>query len=228
MSLHRSTAYVKAISDRFTGTGPGRYPKYDPITSQFRFIVRLAHACHLSGTEYDLTWKLAEGRMAVSITAIGHVPDARPIPKPPKPRPIAPWKPAIWDGEYRLDAYHDATLKRLMPGFVIAHSCGLSLVHPSESGELGVGVYGADEDIRANWLLTHSQSGRGFGLGLSFKRAVAALELAASFGIDWTQPVEALQGPEFRRAGYTVLSSFGSGWDKSRAIEQLRELEVAA
>jgi hypothetical protein len=223
MNSHRSTAYVKPLDKRRRN-----WRRDEEISSQFRFIVRLAYACHNAHTEYDLNWQMMDGRMAVTITAIGRIPDAKPLPRVPKPKPIAPWKPAIWDGEYRLDAYHDSSLKRWAPGFVIAHSSGLALVHPSDSGELGVGTCGGDEDIRQNWLLTHTQSGKGFGVRLSFKRAVAALELAASFQVDWKQDVEALQGAEFRRAGYSVLSNFAKGFEKSRAIDRLEELERAA
>jgi hypothetical protein len=74
---------------------------------------------------------------------------------------------SVFDAVYRLDAYHDANLKRRCPGFVIEHSCGLSLVHPSDSDELG----GDDSDIRQNWRITHTGSGLGFGLTLNFKRA---------------------------------------------------------
>ena len=55
---HRSTAYVKGIADR------GRAWKPDPITPQFRFIVRMAYACHERGIPYDLEWgKHADGSM---------------------------------------------------------------------------------------------------------------------------------------------------------------------
>jgi hypothetical protein len=63
----------------------------------------------------------------------------------------------IWDGEYRLDAYQDATRNRKSPGFVIEHPCGLSLVHRSESGELGVTEHSENEDIRQNASLTSSR-----------------------------------------------------------------------
>ena len=131
--------------------------------------------------------------MRATITATGKIPTPKPLPKPPKPKPVSEWKPAIWDAAYRLDAYHDANLERMRPGFVIEHSCGLSLVHPSESGELGVTEHGADEDIRQNWLVTHTASGLGFGLTLNFKRAADALLLAASFPVDWTQDADVLK-----------------------------------
>ncbi len=99
--------------------------------------------------------------MLATITATGPIPTPTPLPKPPKLKLVPDWKPAIWDAEYRLEAFYDAALKRRRPGFVIAHSCGLSLVHPSDSGE----ELGADgEDIRQNWLITHAASGLGFGL----------------------------------------------------------------
>ncbi len=132
-----------------------------------------------SNVPYDVAWAVEDRRMRATITATGKIPTPKPLPKPPKLKSVSDWKPAIWDAEYRLDAYHDGTLNRMRPGFVIAHSCGLSLVHPSESGELGVTEHGADEDIRQKWFVTHTASGRGFGLTLNFKRAADALLLAA-------------------------------------------------
>jgi hypothetical protein len=223
VTSHRSTAYVKSIGDR------GRAWKPDPITNQFRFIVRMAYACHERNVPYDLTWNQANGVMGATITATGNVPVPKPLPKPPKLKIVSDWKPAIWDAVYRLDAYHDGTLNRMRPGFVIAHSCGLSLVHPSESGELGVTENGADEDIRQGWLVTHTATGKGFGLTLSFKRATDALLLAATFAVDWAQDVATLaSNPEFRRAGYSVQAVFSSGFEKDSAKRRLAELERAA
>jgi hypothetical protein len=142
---------------------------------------------------------------------------------------VSEWKPAIWDAVYRLDAYHDGNVNRMRPGFVIAHSCGLSLVHPSESGELGVTENGSAEDIRQGWLVTHTASGKGFGLTLSFKRATDALLLAATFAVDWTEDVATLgTNPEFRRAGYSVQAAFSSGFEKDSVERRLAELERAA
>jgi hypothetical protein len=166
--------------------------------------------------------------MHATITAAGEIPTPKPLPKPPKLKLVSAWKPAIWDAEYRLEAYHDANLKRMRPGFVIAHSCGLSLVHPSDSGELGVTEHGADEDIRQHWLVTHSASGLGFGLTLNFKRATDALLMAASFPV-WAQDVELLKpNAEFRRAGNTVIAAYGTSGDKDTAKRKLAELERAA
>ena len=223
MTSHRSSAYVKAIGDR------GRAWKPDPITSQFRFIVRMAYACHTANVPYDLTWDRHASAMRATITATGNIPMPKPLPKAPKLKIVSDWKPAIWDAVYRLDAYHDGTLNRMRPGFVIAHSCGLSLVHPSESGELGVTEHGADEDIRQGWLVTHTASGKGFGLTLSFKRATDALLLAASFAVDWTQDVATLNAnPEFRRAGNSVVAAYGSGFDRDAAKRRVAESERAA
>src|ERR1700719_4091367 len=133
---HRSTAYVNAITER------GRTWKPDPITTQFRFIVRMAYACHERQVPYDLVWCVQDRRMRATITATGAIPTPKPLPKPPKVKVVSDWKPAIWDAEYRLDAYHDRNRNRKCPGFVIGHYCGLSLVHRSESGELGVTEYG--------------------------------------------------------------------------------------
>lgn len=219
MIRHRSTAFVKPIGNR------GKAWKPDPITSQFRFILRVALACHERNVPYDLTWGRHEWLMRVTITATGSIP----VPKPPRLKPLSDWKPTICDAMYRLDAYHDASLKRMRPGFVIEHSSGLSLVHPSESGELGVSEHGGDEDIRQNWFIIHRASGRGFGLTLSFKRAIDALLLAASFGVDWTQNADVIKtGVDFRRVGNTVLATFGSGFEKDTAKRRLGEMEGVA
>jgi hypothetical protein len=223
MTTHRSTAYVKSSQARH------HWRKPEPITNQFRFIVRMAYACHEHQVPYDLTWNLADSVMRATITAAGNIPMPKPLPKAPKLRIVANWKPAIWDAVYRLEAYHDGTLNRMRPGFVIEHSCGLSLVHPCESGELGVTEHGGDEDIRQRWFVTHTASGKGFGLTLSFKRATDALLLAASFAVDWTQDADALKGnPEFRRAGYSVQAAFSAGYEKDSAKRRLAELERAA
>jgi hypothetical protein len=223
MIRHRSTAYVKPIGDR------GKVWKPEPITSQFRFIVRMAYACHTANVPYDLTWERHESVMHGTITATGNIPLPKPLPKPPRLKPVSDWKPSIWDAVYRLEAYHDAALNRMRPGFVIEHSSGLSLVHPSESGELGVTEHGGNEDIRQGWLITHTASGKGFGLTLSFKRATDALLLAATFGVDWRQDVPTLAtNPQFRLAGNTVVATFGSGSDKDSAKRRLADLERAA
>jgi hypothetical protein len=167
--------------------------------------------------------------MHATITATGAIPTPKALPKPPKVKLVPDWKPSIWDGEYRLDAYQDASRNRKCPGFVIQHSCGLSLVHRSESGELGVTEHGDNEDIRQNWLLTHTSSGLGFGLSLNFKRATSALLLVASFAVDWKQDANTLKGnPEFRWASYSVQAAYGSAYQKDAAKWRLIDMEHPA
>jgi hypothetical protein len=62
---HRSKAFVKPIDQR------GRAWKPDPITNQFRFVIRMAYACHENGVPYVLTWGLADGLMSAAISASG-------------------------------------------------------------------------------------------------------------------------------------------------------------
>jgi hypothetical protein len=217
--VHRSTAYIKPINER------GRTWKPDPISNQFRFVIRMAYACHERHVPYVLTWNHADGVMSATILATGNIPTPKPLPKAPKLKIVGDWKPAIWEAVYRLDAYHDANQKRRCPGFVIEHSCGLSLVHPSESDELG----GDDSDIRQNWRVTQTGSALGFGLTLNFKRATDALLLAASFAVDWTQELSALKGNrEFHRAGNVVIAAYGRAHEKESAKRRLAELEQAA
>src|SRR6266849_2124826 len=97
---HRSTAYVKPINQR------GRTWKPDPITAQFRFIVRMAYACHERDVPYVLTLGLADGVMAATIQITGNVPMPKPLLKAHKPKPVQHRKPSIFDAVYRLEAYN--------------------------------------------------------------------------------------------------------------------------
>jgi hypothetical protein len=216
---HRSTAYVKPFDQR------GRAWKPDPITAPFRFVIRMAVACHESDVPFVLTWGITNNVMAATIQVRNdRIPMPRPLPKPPRAKLVTDWKPSIWEAVYRLDAYHDANLKRGCPGFVVEHSCGLSLVHPSESDELGAD----SSDIRHNWRVTHTASGLGFGLTLNFRRATDALLKASTFAVDWNQDAETLKlNPEFRKAGYTVQAEFSRGYDKESAKRRLDELRAA-
>src|ERR1700733_11802656 len=110
MTSHRSSAYIKAIDDR------GRAWKPDPITNQFRFIVRMAYACHERNVPYDLAWERHESVMRATITATGTIPMPKPLPKAPKLKIVSDWKPAIWDAVYRLEDYHDGALNRVRQG----------------------------------------------------------------------------------------------------------------
>ena len=220
--LHRSSAFVKSSQVRY------HWRKPEPITPQFRFVLRMAYACDQQHVPYELEWVVRDGMAQATITVTGDIPIPKALPKAPRLKLVSDWKPTIWDAEYRLDAYYDSTRSRKCPGFVIEHSCGLSLVHPSESGELGVTEHGGDEDIRQKWFVTHTASGREFGLTLNFKRATDALLLAASFAVDWTEDAESLKpNPEFRRAGNTVIA-YGTSFDRDTARRKLVELERAA
>jgi hypothetical protein len=220
---HRSKAFVKPINQR------GRAWKPDPITNQFRFVIRMAVACNEHNVPYVLVWGITDGIMSATITASGNIPMPKPLPKPPKPKPVQHWKPSIVDAVYQLDAYHDSSRKKSAPGFIVEHSSGLSLVHPSDSGELGVTAYGDNEDIREKWFIIHTRSGLGFGITTNFRRAINALLLAVSCPVDWTQDVDALKAnPEFRKAGYSVQAEYARGFDKDSAHRRLEELERAA
>jgi hypothetical protein len=218
-SRHRSTAFVESIIQRGRGQSP------NPITKQFRFIIRMAAACHDRQVPYGLSWAIENGRMRVTIMAVGTIPTPKPLKKPPKP--TSTWKPSIWDAEYRREAF--STRSDRQPGFVVDHPTGLSLVHPSESPEFGVGKYGTDDDIRHNWSVTHTASGIGFGLMLSFKRAVNALLLAASFPVDWALDMTHLRSnPTCRQAHIAVIAAFGTGKTKDAARGTLAERDRAA
>jgi hypothetical protein len=45
-----------------------------------------------------------------------NIPLPKPLPKAPKAKPVQHWKPSVFDAVYRLDAYHDANLKRRVRG----------------------------------------------------------------------------------------------------------------
>lgn len=218
MARHMSKAYVKQIAPRLQRRGV-----YEPITNQFRFIVRLAHACARAGVPYDVKWYVGGLMASATITAEGAIPAARPLPRPPALRAVAEWRPAIAESVYRLNAY--SAPDGVQPGWVVFHSSGLSLVKPSANGE----ELGADgEDIRSNWRLTHTASGKYFGVVGNFQTAARALLLAASFPVDWTQDAKGLTAsPEFRRAGLTVKVQFSRGIERAQAERQLLDLRAA-
>ena len=214
MIRHKSTAFIGALGGR------------DKVTAQFRFVIRAAVAAHDANIEYDMRWwsllgtRSDDRRMAVTFEAV--IPPAfspKPLPKLTVAKPWQDWKPRMFEAEYRLEAWEGDKRKR--PGFVISHSCGLSLVRPSDIGEW------PDDDARSGWRITHSVSGLGFGVDLPFSRAVTAL-LSVAGECDWTLPVDELrQQAGFSHAGLIVQANYGKGWTKERAKERLA-MAVAA
>jgi hypothetical protein len=228
MITHRSTAYVYDITKSVLTPKRrlGRWIMADlpsRVTDQFRFVVRMAVACHGRNLPYDLTWSIKDRKMHVTIEVTANqIPTPKPLPKPPKSKLVSTWNPTIWDAEYQSKAYH-STLGE-SPGFVIKHSCGLSLVHPSESGELGIDKCGENEDVLKNWLVIHARSGIGFGLVLNFKQATNTLLLATSLPVDWTLDLDLLKtNPEFNRAGNVVIAKYGKSHNKLTANRKLLE-----
>lgn len=158
----------------------------------FKFAVRLAAACDKAGVPYDIEWHMDAGK--VTIVAEGaKIPDVKALPKP-KVNRAADWKPRIHEAEYSLGAYvgndKNSTEERRHPGFVILHSCGLSLVCPSENGEWN------DSDSDPNgqtWSVTHTASGLSIGGKLKFKKAVERLLAASESAVDWNNTTAELK-----------------------------------
>lgn len=229
MSYHRSTAYAPVLGYR------------DEVSKQLRFVIRLAVACQASGTEYDVEWKMANkpadspgfypapehranqfGRMVATITALGAMPATKALPKPPALRLVSDsWTPKQWDAEYKLDAIE--TAGKLSPAFVIAHSSGLSLTMACGTGEWG--TEHGDADPNGKWTLTHTASGKSFGVELPLPRAAKALLFASAQPVDWTVGLDTLKAaPGFIRAGLTVRSEFGCKSDRVESLERLERL----
>ena len=220
-AVHKSTAFIQPIAARHRGYGG----KTEPISRQFRFVIRMAYACHERGVPYNVLWaRHEEDQISATILAVGAVPTPRALPKPPAEKPLAFWKPTVFEAVYRLDAYSNGQGK--CPGFVIGHSSGLCLVHPSDSGELGMNADGQEDDIRENWRVTHRASGQGFGVTLTFKKAVEALILAASYPVDWKLDIPTLaKDPQARRANYAILARYGNPSQREHAKHNLDEIE---
>lgn len=214
------------------------------ITNQFRYLIRLAVACDAAGVAYNVKWHTKtsphstkflpigfgtheaanrawleyQPRATITVTA-DKIPTAKALPKAPPERKIADWKPRFHEAEYKLDAYHDGNGPQ--PGFVIAHSSGLSLVCPSSTGEWGDGCNWQDADPNGkNWRVTHTISGRGFGVELTLVSAAKALMLAASFDVDWALPPFLLTGPTTRVAHTAVRAQFGTAAQKSEIAKR--------
>lgn len=218
MVRHRSSALI-SVPQRGYGLAQSEPSK------QFRMVVRLAVACADAGVEYDIAWNLSAGR--VTITCQGSsIPAAKPLPKEKRTKAIADWKPKQWEGEYQLECWMDANLKRLTPGMVIAHSSGPSLMMPCSTGEWG-SEHG-DADPNGKWSVTHTASGRGIGLRLPIARAAEALIFMASCGSDWHLSIDELkEQPVAQRALYTTIARFGNSAERDHAERRLASLSLA-
>lgn len=221
MTRHRSMVWINPIPSVPTyRRGLWHREQNTAVTSQFRYVIRLAHACDRDGIEYDITWIRFTERMQVSIAAAGNLPAVRPLPKPRNERSTGTvaWKPRMFEAEYRLETFQSTMSNRRVPGFVIEHSCGLSLVLPSSDGEW-------PEDATKGWLLTQSKSGLGFGLTLSFQRAVKALLEVAGM-TDWNAEDRTALSREARLAGLRLQCRYQqSSWMRHEAERKLEELE---
>jgi hypothetical protein len=209
MIRHKSTAFIGSLGYR------------DKVSAQFRFVIRAAVAAHDAGIPYEMRWWQAindtHSKMAVTFEAdIPPTFTAKPLPKLTLVKPRTDWKPRMFEAEYRLDAWQHDKNKR--PGFVIAHSCGLSLGRPSDTGEW------PEDDARKGWRITHTASGLGFGIDLAFNKAVDAL-LSVAGECDWTLPLDQVtKQPSFQRSGFTVQAKYGKGYTKQAAISKLERM----
>lgn len=201
---HKSRVLFPTLG--YKGHGRNAQPEEMPV--QARFLIRLATACWQSGCKYDVNWSFTEGRMWATITAEGNIPEAKPLPKAPKEKPVATWKPNPYDAEYRLNVGKDLKGKELS-GFILTHSSGLALVRfgSSESGSVESND-GDGRRISEGWNLVHTASLLPIGTGpLSLQKATAALLYAASLPVDWKLPDGAIQKhPNARRAMWEVLA----------------------
>jgi hypothetical protein len=219
MTHHVSTVYVPDVNTRLR-----KMRSEQVISKQFRFVVRQAVACAEARVDYTLDWRIEKDRAMARFEAIGAIPTAKKLPAPREEKPVAEWKPRLFDASYSLAAACDGNSERWIAGFAVDHSSGLRLVRPgeSESGELesADGV-----DVRAGWWIVHQASGKGFGLTLNFDKARRALLAAAAKPVDWTKPLDDLaKDPEFRRAGNEVLAEFGRGGIREQAKWKLEQL----
>lgn len=234
---HKTTVLIPSYQNR------GRSWNLDNISNQFRFLIRQAVALHDAGLPYTLDWRFkptnacnvlndAREHTATSFDlAFGatlecfdlpFMPPAKQLPKEKTARVKQDWKPRIFECEYRLEAFIDKTKdNKLMPGFVAAHSCGLSLVKPSDTGELTDETNpDSDSDMRQGWFIVHTQSGLGFGITTTFQKATAALLMAAEGGLDWSRPISLLE-ENYKRVNHEVIAKFGNSQQKASSRTRL-------
>lgn len=213
MVRHRSSALI-SVPQRGYGLAQSEPSK------QFRMVVRLAVACADAGVDYDIAWNLSAGR--VTITCQGSsIPAAKPLPKEKRTKAISDWKPKQWEGEYRLEGYHNG--KGLQPAMVIEHSSGLSLTMPCSTGEWGTEE--GDANPNGKWSLTHTLTGRGFGLSLPIAKASEALLFAAACDADWHLPLESLRGSGERAYNETLIR-FGNRYTREDGERRMKRLDA--
>lgn len=219
--LHRTTAV-------FPEWWPARgRTDGDNMPPQARHLIRLALACHAAGVPYELEWGRKTNHVyagfcgTLTVRNVASIPDAKPLPKCIDRPKVRAWKPRIIEAEYRTEAYSIGDSHRQWrSGFVIEHSSGLSLVRPSAEGDWQNDRYDT-RTPQQDWRVTHTLSGCGFGLELSFSRAVDCLLLAASL-TDWARPLYEIRGqPDLRRIMDRVQAEFGRGWERRQARHRL-------
>ena len=66
-SVHRSMAIIQDFAARRHGYGG----KTEPISKQFRFIVRMAYACHQRGVPYNVLWARDGDQIEATVLAVG-------------------------------------------------------------------------------------------------------------------------------------------------------------
>jgi hypothetical protein len=216
MGAHRSSAYFPILLNQGRG-------KADQLSTQARFVIRMALACHEAGTAYDVKWEPQGSRFKATLTATGAIPMPKPFPKPARENREY-WKPSPFESSYQLNGCVDPKTGNWQSGFVIEHSSGLCLFKAgtSETGELA-----AEQglDILDGWWLLHNGSRKGFGLSLKFSRAVSALLFAAPL-CEWSKSVDELNGtPDFLYAGHRTIAEFGKGYEAEAARRKADQYE---
>lgn len=225
MGKHRSMAYFPAFTGR------------DEMSKQARFVVRMALACHEAGTPYSVEWKYRwvkpedENKGVyyarpsdrptplhmpgcsvrlwyATLTAEGQLPMPKPFPKAPKARTRTLWKPNVFaEASYRVNVGLDREGKA-QSGWIIEHSCGLSLVKfgQSETGEL---VNGDSCEPMDGWHLTHTASLKGWDVKGKLAKMVQALQFAEPL-MDWRNNEKGLAAhPDWKRIGLTIMAEYG-------------------
>lgn len=223
MSNFKCRAFLKTDGERrFYRT----YGKWEPITNQVRFVIRMAQACAERGTPYAMVWNLKDETPHVAFSAC----DTKPLPSPTKRRPEPPatmrpaWNPRATDASYTLNAYRFDNSGNLRAGYVLQAGNGLALAKPgtSESGEIEL----TDGDkLSLNWYLIHAESGLSFGLQpLPFARAVKALNFAAGLA-KWDVSRDAM-GDSHRAAYEAVQTEYGNADVRDRLGDRQRAREL--
>jgi len=195
MTINKSVVHAGRLAHGQTQ----EYEREKPM-KLLRFQLRAMLTAHEAGTFYETHWEFSPAipysELATKRTVytpcglschlrVAVSPDfnAKPFPKAPKLKLVPKFTAKPIDANLESSVLDAGKLPKI-DAYVIRHESGLMLAQ-SCIGDPGL-------DVRGQWTVTHSQSGKKIANAMSFRRALALLNNLLGMAVDWTLAPEQL------------------------------------